>query len=435
MDLDPRDYDSPTSLLAAERACQDAQWAGGFTRRRFLQGLGMVGVATLGTQLVTSRMSFASADTTSDGNTLVVVFLRGAVDGLRVLAPVTADLGAADLAKARPNLVLPASAQLALSGGGAGWALNSALSPLQKYWGTGELAFVPATSIAGLRPSHFDAQALIEAGGVSSSSGWLDRALGQIDPGTAFRSVAVGGAMPASLAGDTPSMSMNTLKDLTLLGNQGRDVPTNRSALAGLYGGVGGYFAADVPEALTALTQAGQYAAIPTTSGVTYPSGDFGAALADIARLLHGEAGLQVATVDVGGWDTHTHEAQDLDPLLGTLAGSLDAFLTDLGPTRRSRVTVAVMTEFGRVVAQNASMGTDHGRGSVLWLLGGGLRASGVYGRWTGLAPAALDGGAVPYLNDAYDVLGELLTTRLGVGATTSIFPAHHVTPLGIFRS
>ena len=141
---------------------------------------------------------------------------------------------------------------------------------------------------------------------------------------------------------------------------------------------------------------------------------------------------MQVATVDVGGWDTHTDEANQLDRNLTSAAKALAAFLTDLGPARRSRVTVVVMTEFGRRVQMNASGGTDHGHGSLMWLLGGGLAGASVYGKWTPLSDAALDSGDVPALNNAFDVLGELAQKRLGVGQLGAVFPGRTFAPLGL---
>jgi uncharacterized protein (DUF1501 family) len=408
----------------------EALWQKGFTRRRFLAGIGLAGVAALGSQLVTSRMSFSRAGTASP-NTLIVLFMRGAADGLRILVPNATSLGLSDLQAARPALVPATGTLLPLSGTG-GWALNSKLAPLLPYWNSNELAFVPAVSIENLTRSHFAAQQLIECGGVStSSSGWLDRTLDALGPGTTFRSVADGGSLPASLAGDEVSLAIQSLANFSLNWAPG-GVPANQSALVNLYRQTGGFLGQDGPDAIAASQQAATFATGTPQNAAVYPDGNLSTSLQDFARLLRAEVGLQIGTIDVGGWDTHTSEVSELDPNLGTLAQSLAAFMQDLGPARRSRVTVVVMTEFGRRVAQTASGGTDHGHGSVLWLLGGGLRGSGVYGRWNGVAPSVLDSGDVPMLNNAYDVLGEALQSRLGIGSLSPIFPAHTYAPLGI---
>ncbi len=139
-----------------------------------------------------------------------------------------------------------------------------------------------------------------------------------------------------------------------------------------------------------------------------------------------------MATIDLGGWDTHTDEAQDLDGHLASAAQSLSAFMTDLGANRRKRVTVVVQTEFGRRVEMNASGGTDHGHGSVMWLLGGGLSASGVLGKWNELTDSTLDAGDVPGVNNPFDVLGEIVQKRLNIGSLSSVFPGHSYQPLGV---
>jgi len=158
--------------------------------------------------------------------------------------------------------------------------------------------------------------------------------------------------------------------------------------------------------------------------------------LKDLAAILRAEVGLQVATLDVSSWDTHTTEAAGLDTLLANTAQALAAFCTDLGPTRRSRVTVVVMSEFGRRVAMNASAGTDHGHGGLVWLLGGGLVGRKVHGTWPPLASDAdLDSGDVRGLNDPFDICGEIVQKRLGVGSLAGVFPGHSYTPVGLART
>jgi uncharacterized protein (DUF1501 family) len=192
----------------------------------------------------------------------------------------------------------------------------------------------------------------------------------------------------------------------------------------------------DVPETLAALgTAATANASAGVQNGAVYPNGSFSQALKDVASLLRAEVGLQVATIDLGGWDTHTDEARDLDAHLGSAAQSLAAFMTDLGAGRRSRVTVVVQTEFGRRVEMNASGGTDHGHGSVMWLLGGGLSGSNVFGKWTALSDATLDSGDVPGANNPFDVLGEIAQKRLSTGSLSTIFPGHSYAPLGVATS
>ena len=432
-DLD-RDLCAHADRVRAELAAQDEAWGtSGWTRRKFLAGVGMAGVAALGTQLVTSRAAYAATGSTSD-RTLIVVFLRGGADGLRILSPHASTLGLDYLRTARPNLV-PASGDVIALPGQSGWAVNAKLKPVyDALWSTGELAFVPGISSAGVSRSHFHAQQYLEKGGSdTATSGWLERVLEQLGPGTTFRAVAEGWSMPASFAGPQGALALSSIDDFQFPVSDSIR-PASQQAVLDLYRGLGTPLAADVSETIAALGTAAQIRSAPATT-VTYPGGDFAAALKDLARILKAEVGLQVATVDVGGWDTHTDEVNQLDGVLAEAAAALRAFVDDLGPDRRKRVTVAVMTEFGRRVGQNASGGCDHGHGSLMWLLGGGLASSGVFGKWTALSDASLDQGDVPGVNNPFDVLGELVQKRLGVGSLSTVFPGYTVSPIGVATS
>ena len=416
-------------LCAQDEAWGTRDWS----RRKFLTGMGVVGAAALGSQLVTTRAAYAATANTGQ-NTLITVFLRGAADGLRILAPSSSLLGLDFLQAVRGPLVL-GSAQLSPLAGVNGWAVHTAMQPLvDGLWASGELAFVPAVSANGLSRSHFDAQQVLEKGGSTSySTGWLDRVLQQLGPGTTFRAMGQGSSAPASFAGDQSKLVIDSLTNFTFPGGDRIGVAAQQ-AVTSLYRGLTGTLGEDVPTTISALGTAAQVrASAGVQNGAVYPAGDFSHALKDLADSLRAEVGLQVATVDVGGWDTHTNEAPDLDRLLTSAAQSLAAFMTDLGPVRRSRVTVIVMTEFGRRVAMNDSAGADHGHGGLMWLLGGGV-VGGVHGNWTPLSALTLDNGDVPGVNNIFDVLGEVVQKRLGVGTLSTIFPNHTVNPLGCFR-
>ncbi|HEX2904191.1 MAG TPA: DUF1501 domain-containing protein [Jatrophihabitans sp.] len=417
--------------VRAQLAAQDAAWCNGsWTRRTFLAGMGMVGVAALGSQLVTTRAAYAASPAEDSGNTLITIFMRGAADGLRILTPASSALGLDYLQSVRPKLI--PNVLIPLSGG---WAMNGVLSPLAPFWASNELAFVPGVSTSGISRSHFQAQAYLERGSDTSTTGWLDRALSQLGPGTTFRAVAEGNSLPLSLSGEQAKLIVNQLKNFAFPGWSGVSAQSE-AAISTMYRGLSGPLGEDVPTTLAALATAGAaQAKAGVQNGASYPSGNFSDALKDLATLLRAEVGMQVATIDVGGWDTHTDEVNQLDKNLKSMASSLAAFLTDLGPARRTRVTIAVVTEFGRRVAMNASGGTDHGHGGVVWLLGGGLVGGAVHGRWTPLSAAALDQGDVPACNEVFDVLGELAQKRLGVGSLTGLFPGHSYQPLNLARA
>ena len=216
--------------------------------------------------------------------------------------------------------------------------------------------------------------------------------------------------------------------------------PQASEAIAAMYAGIEHPMATDAASTLAGLDVARGLATAgyQPAAGATYPDGDAGTRMRELARLIKADVGLRVACVDIGGWDMHTNlgtvDGGDMKNQLTTLGQLLGAFATDLGD-RLNDVTVVAMTEFGRRVEQNASGGTDHGHGATALIIGGGLAGNTVHGAWPGLAPEALDQGDVAGANDYRDVLGELVSHRLGLGgALGTVFPEHRVTPLGITR-
>jgi len=436
----------PSTRDAAIRATAVAQqlaeqervdsWAGGFNRRTFLKaGMG-VGVAALGAQLVTSRVSYASAANASAG-TLVVVFLRGGLDGLSMLIPATDATGAGYLRKSRPGVAINPDKLLAFDPT-RGFGLHPALAPLAPLIKAGKVAAVPAVSTPDLSRSHFQAQDCLERGSTNSlTSGWLDRVLKASGAGTTFRSVAVGGMTPRSLMGTSKSIAMYNIDSIALQGVNDEDMKNTTKALESLYTGVDHPIAQQTTLALGALdTIAGIRKSQATAPVVEYPEGNFADALKSLAALINGNAGVRVACIDVGGWDTHTgmgnEKAGDIMRHLGDLAAALAAFTTDIG-SALNNTTVVTMSEFGRRVEENASGGTDHGHGGAVLVVGGGVKG-GVHGAWNGLAPGALEQGDVRGLNDYRDVLSEVVTKRLNLtsGAISGVFPGWKAKPVGV---
>ena len=432
----------PTRGDAALRAAAEAQrvaeeardeaWAGGFNRRTFLKGGLGVGVAALGSQLVTSRVSYAAADEASTG-TLVVVFLRGGLDGLSLLVP------AADpkLVEERPHIAVRAGSLLELDAA-RGFGLHPAMKPLESLIKAGRVAAVPAVSTPDLSRSHFQAQDCLERGSSGSlTSGWLDRVLESSGPGTTFRSVAMGGNTPRSLMGTAAKpIAMHDLGSVKL-NVADADAKRTTDALRSLYTGVHHPIATQTRLAIGALGTVGRIRkAQPATAPVEYPGGNFADALKNLAMLIKGGAGVRVACIDVGGWDTHTGmgtaESGDMQRHLGDLAEALAAFTADLGDALLDRTTVVTMSEFGRRVEENASGGTDHGHGGAVLVLGGGVRG-GVHGAWHGLEHRTTLGD-VPGWNDYRDVLTEVVSKRVGLsaGAMRTVFPRWRPSAVGL---
>jgi uncharacterized protein (DUF1501 family) len=420
-------------VVRREHEARADAWRKGFTRRRLVQGAGFVGVAALGTQLVTTRVAFADPATTK--RTLVVIFLRGGLDGLSVVAPGND----ANYHQLRPNIGIPAAALLPAD---RGFGLNPALQPLYPFWQSGRMAAVHAVSSPDLSRSHFQAQDCLERGAASISvrTGWLDRVLGQMGEGTTFRAIAQGDALPRSLVGTENKLVLNGIRDFKIDGYDGVRSQT-MEALKALYTGLDHPLAGTAENTLSALATAQTLAARPytPTAGVVYPGGGVASQLRDLAQLIKANVGLRVAALDVGGWDMHTNIGRvdngDMKNHLGELAAALGAFATDLGPAL-DNTTVITMTEFGRRVQENGNAGTDHGHGAVMLLLGGGLNGGKVHGTWPGLAPGALDQGDVAGANDYRDVLSEMLAVRFGVTNSGAVFPNYKpAKTLGVFKS
>ena len=408
---------------------QRDRWRRGFTRRRVIAGAGAVGVAALGTQLVTTRYAFA--DPAVADRTLIVVFLRGGMDGLSVVVPAND----ANLRQARPNLVIPASALLQAD---SRFGLHPVLEPLYPFWKAGTMAAVHAVASPDVSRSHFQAQECLERGTATTAThtGWLDRSLTAMGPGTTFRAIAEGESMPRSLLGIEPKLVLNGIEGFSLAGWDGMRDKT-MAALQALYTGFDHPVASHAMTTVKALNSARRLAETPYQTTAQYPGGGFSERLRDVARLIKAKVGLRVATIDVGGWDMHTGlgnvDGGEMRNQLTDLAAALAAFATDMGP-RFNDVNVVTMTEFGRRVSENGNAGTDHGHGGVVLLLGGGLNGGKVHGRWPGLAPSALDNGDLAGANDYRDVLAEVLDRRFGVADPKKVFPDHKYRRLGIMR-
>jgi uncharacterized protein (DUF1501 family) len=422
-----RKADRVTGALAAQRQA----WQRGFTRRRLLSGLGGLGVASLGSQLVTTRVAFgATAQEGAATGTLVVIFLRGGMDGMSVIVP----RGDRSLAQARPRIAVPDGALLP---GDDRFGLHPALAPLHPLWTSGRMAAVHAVASPDLSRSHFQAQDCLERGAASTSvtSGWLDRVLTALGPGTTFRAVADGTSLPRSLLGAEQKLVLQGIEQFDIAGGEHlRDRTV--AALTALYTGLDHPVAAHAQVTLQALAAARELAQADYQPAVAYPDGGFAGQLRNLARLIKAKVGLRVAAIDLGGWDMHTWIGQVDDGgmrrHLDDLAAALAAFAADLGPGLDG-VTVVTMSEFGRRVAENGNAGADHGHGGLMLLLGGGLRGGRVHGAWPGVSPSALTSGDLAGANDYRDVLVELLQRRLGVGDPAPIFPGHRPSSIGVF--
>jgi len=417
--------------VAADLQAQRDQWRKGFTRRRVLAGAGAVGVASLANQIATTRVAFGAPSTTN--RTLVVVFLRGGMDGLSVIVP----RGDRNYLNARRGIAVQPGALLA---GDSRFGLHPGLAPLAPFWEAGKMAAVHAVASPDASRSHFQAQDCLERGAASTAvhTGFLDRVLEQLGPGTTFRAVAEGSALPRSLVGGQSKLVLQGIREFDLNAGGGMREKT-LTALKALYTGVGDHpLGSQAAETLKSISTARKIAQSDYQGTAQWPGGGFADQLKDVARLIKAKVGLRVAAVDIGGWDMHTNiggpDGGDMRNRLNELAGALGAFATDLGPALDD-TSIVTMSEFGRRVEANGNSGTDHGHGGLMLLLGGGMNGGKVHGKWPGLAAGSLDQGDLAGANDYRDVVTELLSARMGVKDWKKIFPGYEAKKIGIFRS
>jgi uncharacterized protein (DUF1501 family) len=361
---------------------------------------------------------------------LVAIFMRGGADGLNMVVPYAEPA----YYRARPNLAIAApndsrasSKARALDLNGF-FGLHPSLAPFADLYRQGQMAVVHACGSGDQTRSHFEAMSTLERGALRDhagpSSGWLARHLLATTEGddSPLRAVAFADTLPDSLRGATSAIALDDLKDFKLLGGSGFE-----DALGTIYGGRdavahAGQQTLSVLKTLRNL----DIGAYRPSNGAKYPNSDLGSGLQQIACLIRAQAGLEIACLDKGGWDTHVAQGADAGwqaSLMQDLSSSVDAFCRDMGP-QMSRVTVLIMSEFGRRLAENAGLGTDHGRGCPLYVIGGGLRKATIAGSWPGLEPNQLDEvGDLKVTTDYRSVFGEVLEKRMGNRNIATVFP------------
>ena len=318
--------------------------------------------------LAVPRMAFARA---SGEKRFVFIIQRGAADGLQTVAPI----GDPGLRAARAALVDDMGAPLKLD---AMFALHPALAGAGKLFASGEALFGHALATANRDRSHFDAQNILETGGVrayAENSGWMNRLLGLL-PADEAKALAVAQTVPMALRGTRPVASY---------------APTALpSASADLLMRVSGLYQGDAQ--LHALwEQAMQTRAL--TDDISGSNGRNGKATGDLAaRLLSPADGARVMMIETGGWDTHSGQKARLGQQLGGLDAMIGAMKAGLGPAWADTL-VLVATEFGRTVAANGTGGTDHGTASAAMLFGGGVKGGRVIADWPGLRMSDLVDG------------------------------------------
>lgn len=421
-------------------------------RRAFLRQL-----LASGALLSVGRHSWAVPAGQPVSQPLVVIFLRGAVDGLSVLSPYTEALyGQArpDLAIAAPNFRDPRRLNNQ-------FALHPALSSVLPYWQQGSLAFVQACGLSKNTRSHFEAQTLMELGcnqpATAQGSGWMNRLL-QVLLTQQQRATAlnVGTVVSPILQGRVPVTPFALGR-----GVAGRPISQNRTnyqkLLDELYQGsaleaeykhshvarqriLAALSDDSAASNMTSTNQAILLGEDKTASNGAPPPSAFVTEALQIAKILRSDHNIPLVFTDVGGWDTHVNQGNigrgQLHIHLKQLADGISQLVQALG-SRYQQTTIMVISEFGRTVQQNGTGGTDHGRGNTLWLLGGNVAGGKVYGEWPTLDREHLfEQRDIPVLIDYRQVISQILTRQFSLSdnALNQIFPETWQSVAGLNR-
>lgn len=394
---------------------------------------GVAGGAFVASTVTEARLAF-SAPGAAPTDTLVILSLRGGMDGLSVVVPAGDKAYAAN----RPGIAIPMSQLHQID---SMFGLHPAMKALFPLWDAGKVAAVHAVGHGSPTRSHFEAMDEMERAAPNSAlrTGWIDRTLGAMPGGNGFEGTQVGSPdLPKSMIGGNPKFALNSIADVKLaVGDDIVGLQSWRNAAAKLHAGARPEVSAPLGAALGAVSS---MRAIPKGQDLKtlgYPDGGLSNALHDVARLIKANVGLRVATVDFGNWDMHDGLGRSdggwMFDQLTELSGAMAAFANELGPDL-NRTTLVTLSEFGRRVEENGSGGLDHGNGNAVLLLGGTVNGKKVYGRWPGLADNALVDGDLAGTTDYRAVLSEVLNRRLGVAANQTVFPKFTQAALGIVK-
>jgi uncharacterized protein (DUF1501 family) len=414
------------------------------TRRIFLRGSAVV-MAGIGA--VPSWLARAASVEGKKRKILVAIFQRGAADGLNIVVPFSEKR----YHELRPTLAIaPPSAQNNGNGaivngpfnGGAidldgRFALNGSMQPLKALWDKQQLAIVEATGSPDSSRSHFDAQDYMESGtsGRTMGGGWLNRALPPAgDDSSPLRAVSMGNQVARTLRGEHEAIAVGDSKQFDL-GNQDA-----ASILESMYATSPdpqwGRTGKDAFEAMKLIQSINRSPNNPQGGAQYGQGGELGRSLQQLAKLIKADAGVEAAFAEIGGWDHHGNENQQLSNVLRQFSSAIAAFTQDMGD-RMEDIVLVTMSEFGRTAEENGNAGTDHGHGSLMMVLGGPVQGGKVYGQWPGLEKEQLfEGRDLAVTTDFRTVLGELIRGHLGQKDLGPVFPGFNSgDPLGLLRA
>jgi uncharacterized protein (DUF1501 family) len=404
------------------------------SRRNFMAVTGGVTMAALSAPSWLPRVAVAKDHRGTQRDVMVAIYLRGASDGLTLCVP----WGENAYYTNRPTLNIPrpdsADPNRATDLDGF-FGLPPAMSPLLPAYQAGKLLIVHACGSTDTSRSHFDAQRLMEVGvaGVTYTSGWLGRHLYSVapmDPNAILRAVGISTGLQRSLQGGPSTLPIPDLDNFGLSGSSTTNAE-RRGALSDMYAVVPDpvHAAAENTLATIDLLNTINFAGYVPAGSAAYPAGGFGLALKSTAALIKAQVGVEAVAIDVSGWDTHINQGPisgGMATLMSTLAAGVGAFYTDMTTGTAPTFVLVAMSEFGRRLAENGSLGTDHGHGNALFVMGNCIAGGQVMRQWPGLSPGQLyQGRDLQVTIDYRDILAEIIQQRLGNTNLDYVFPGY----------
>jgi len=415
-------------MTTVENECCEEYAALSTSRRNLLRGAVALGTTTVIGDAVMGTAS-AAAGRKARG-VLVVLSLRGAADGMSLVVP----HGDPVYYQARPRIGIP---QDQLLGADAFFGMHPALAPLMPLWSSGKLGWVHASGLPVPNRSHFSAMEELEDANPGSRrrEGWLNRLIGADAISTPVQAFGLAsGVPPAALYGPQPYLSSGDIAGVQIAGDEPDDPrQSRRTSLQTLWRGDTTPLAGAMRSTFQAVDEIAPLRDVTKTpaNGAVYPDGDLGRAMAEAARIVKGDVGVEVITIDQGDWDMHTGlgtiEWGGMKDNAGELATAMAAFFADLG-AQGDKVTLVAVSEFGRRVQENENYGTDHGYGNAMFVAGAGV-VGGYKGVWPGLTN---DYDAdVTVTTDYRSVLAEVVAARFDASIPT-VFPGFTRARVGV---
>ncbi len=412
------------------------------SRRRFMAVTGSAAALAAAAPAWLPRVALARDHRGTMRDVIVSIFLRGAADGLSICVP----WGEAAYYTARPTLAIPRpdsglpNRAIDLDGF---FGMAAALQPLMTAYTNGHLLFIHAAGSTDPSRSHFDAQRFMEVGLPGSNSlytGWLGRHLYSVSPMSPtaqLRAVGISTGLQQTLVGGPLTLPIPNLDAFGLSGTTST-VNNRQVALGDMYSTVADpvHAAAETTIQTINLLNTINFAGYVPAGGAVYPAGSLGLALKSTAALIKAQVGVEAVAIDVTGWDTHSNQGPmtgTMAALMASLAGSIGAFYTDMWTGTAPTVTLVAMSEFGRRVGENGSLGSDHGHGNVMIVLGHCVTGGRVLTQWPGMGPGQLYQNLdLQVTTDYRDILAEIVQQRLGNSNLSYVFPSFTPTNRGV---